>query len=368
MFNNKPADAELEISVFGPGKGECVVAHLGHGDWIVVDSCVDHRTKEPVALYYLAEIGVDAASSVKLVAATHWHDDHIRGLADVFRAAKNAAFVNSAAHNSNKLADLIALGKNIAGHASATEEYQQIVRILRQRAGSGPSHTAGPVRAIADRRLLLLAGDHRTTEGEVYALSPSDGTVSLADAELDYALKLLHERRRPRRQGANQLSVVLWIRVGAVSALLGGDLEHGPTESEGWQAIVASASRPSIPARIFKVPHHGSQNAHSPECWTHSLLEHPVAVLTPYTPSGLPTNQDLKRLCALAPQAFVTSNAAAFKLGKLDHTAAKMLRAARNSRSRKALEGPPGHVRIRLHASDASQTIELFNGAEKLCA
>src|SRR6516164_161156 len=32
-----PRPDQVEISVFGPSYGECIVAHLGHGNWIVVD-------------------------------------------------------------------------------------------------------------------------------------------------------------------------------------------------------------------------------------------------------------------------------------------------------------------------------------------
>ncbi|PXF57856.1 MAG: hypothetical protein C4B58_08625 [Deltaproteobacteria bacterium] len=39
-----PSPDELEISLFGPGRGECVVAHLGNNDWLVVDSCLDNTS------------------------------------------------------------------------------------------------------------------------------------------------------------------------------------------------------------------------------------------------------------------------------------------------------------------------------------
>jgi hypothetical protein len=34
----------------------------------------------PAAAEYLASIGVDPATSVRLIIATHWHDDDIAGL------------------------------------------------------------------------------------------------------------------------------------------------------------------------------------------------------------------------------------------------------------------------------------------------
>src|SRR5260370_27238866 len=68
--------AELEVSLFGPGVGECVVVHLGLGEWLVVDSCVDPVSRKPVALNYLSELHVDVGKAVKQVVAKHWHDDH----------------------------------------------------------------------------------------------------------------------------------------------------------------------------------------------------------------------------------------------------------------------------------------------------
>lgn len=53
-----PRHDETEISLFGPGVGECIVAHVGANQWIVIDSCLDPATREPAALGYLKLIGV----------------------------------------------------------------------------------------------------------------------------------------------------------------------------------------------------------------------------------------------------------------------------------------------------------------------
>lgn len=88
-----PPDAqELEVSIFGPGFGECVVLHLGHGHWGVVDSCLDPSSKHPAALKYLESLSVDVGSSIRLIVATHWHDDHMQGISEIFQQAKGAVF------------------------------------------------------------------------------------------------------------------------------------------------------------------------------------------------------------------------------------------------------------------------------------
>src|SRR5437879_5098718 len=102
-----PARNEIEISLFGPGFGECIVMHVGEAQWIIIDSCRDLASKRPVALEYLANIGVDAAKSVQCIVATHWHDDHIGGLSEVFRAAASSIFACTTAFGRDEFKSLL---------------------------------------------------------------------------------------------------------------------------------------------------------------------------------------------------------------------------------------------------------------------
>src|SRR5208283_1490967 len=92
-----PAVDEMEVSLFGPGYGESVVIHIGNNLWILIDSCLNPRTQQPACLEYLRRLGVDIQRSVKLIVATHWHDDHVRGLGSVFRECASACLVLSQA-------------------------------------------------------------------------------------------------------------------------------------------------------------------------------------------------------------------------------------------------------------------------------
>jgi glyoxylase-like metal-dependent hydrolase (beta-lactamase superfamily II) len=71
-----PAAHELEVSVFGPGKGECIVIGLPGGPWLVVDSFQVKVAggRSPVAVEYLKRINVTDVAGVFI---THWHDDHM---------------------------------------------------------------------------------------------------------------------------------------------------------------------------------------------------------------------------------------------------------------------------------------------------
>lgn len=72
---------------------------------MIVDSCVQSN-RQP-ALDYLHAMDVDPAVAVKLVVATHWHDDHVRGIADVLATCRTAAFACSAALSPDELLQTI---------------------------------------------------------------------------------------------------------------------------------------------------------------------------------------------------------------------------------------------------------------------
>ena len=95
-YHVSPEEDEIEVTLVGPGYGECVLIHIGKRRWVVVDSCLD-RNGQPVALSYLKDLGLDPSEAVCLVVATHWHDDHIRGMGRVIEVCRDATFCCSSA-------------------------------------------------------------------------------------------------------------------------------------------------------------------------------------------------------------------------------------------------------------------------------
>ena len=343
-----------------------MLVHIGDGDWIIVDSCIDRGTQRPVALDYLNSLDVDVGARVKLVVATHWHDDHIRGLTDVLLAAENAKFVNSAAYDFQQLLRVVALSNGITPQASATREYDRIVELLDHLRKGGPKHEkVGPIPALANKKLLALNQGERAVSAEVFALSPSDSVFYLAKAELDFALSAIKSGRRPVTQGPNQLSVALWLKVGILDVLLGADLEHVSDPTRGWLAITRSHERPMGRAGFFKVPHHGSQNADCSECWTEMLSPAPIAIVTSYSPSRLPKQSDIERLCSRSESVYLTSDRS-YPLPRRDNAVEKTLRGM--VITRRALAGQMGHVRLRCDAVTTGQqpVVHLNNGARQL--
>ena len=68
-MSQRPEDDEIEITLLGPGRGECCVLHVGGGEWLVIDSCVT-QTGHPAALFYLESLGV-SPTAVRWIVATH---------------------------------------------------------------------------------------------------------------------------------------------------------------------------------------------------------------------------------------------------------------------------------------------------------
>lgn len=301
----KPSVDQIEISIFGPGWGECIVVHLGGANWIVIDSCINNRTGTPVSLEYLAQIGVNPRN-VHLVIATHWHDDHIRGMAKQLRAFENARFCSSAALTDKEfLATIVSYDDRhgIVSGSGATE-LCEVIQILRGRVGR-----TTPIKS-APARLVFKIDGPSTGHGspcQVITLSPSDKQFDKFMGQLAKLAPIERAaKRRVPNQSPNDLSVVTLIVIGDHGILLGADLEETKDVELGWSAIVRLPERPKIPACIFKIPHHGSKNGHCEDVWKEMLLRHPLAVITPWS-SGLPTLADVKRISELTGRGFLTS-------------------------------------------------------------
>lgn len=109
----QPERDEFEFTLLGPGYGEGIVMHVGNGTWIVVDSCISPNENTASPLRYLDNIGLDPADAVALLVVTHWHDDHIRGAAQVLSACPDADFCCASSFVDEEFLTLVgALGKS----------------------------------------------------------------------------------------------------------------------------------------------------------------------------------------------------------------------------------------------------------------
>lgn len=296
-----PYPDEVEVTLFGPSKGECVLLHIGRGDWIVVDSCRDRRG-QPAALVYLTSLGV-SSDRIKMIVASHWHDDHVGGLARLVQSCPQATFVFSGSLEADEFLHLVSAA-DLRPMVKTTSGVHEFRRILDHLA----SHGVGPHFALVDRILYRRTGSLECT---VQALSPSDASVlegferikMLLNDQLQDAERLTVPR--PER---NPGAVVLWVTVGSVLLLLGSDLEIDDDPAKGWTAVLDAVARPTEPASFVKIAHHGSVNGHDDRAWDQLLEPAPHAALTPYL-SGktpIPRPADLTRIVGLTPNAWIT--------------------------------------------------------------
>jgi hypothetical protein len=365
MQSSRPKDDEIELSIFGPGRGECIVLHLGFNEWCMIDSCIDPATSLPIGAKYLSSLGEGTLAGVRLVLATHWHDDHIRGLSAALNQFPNATFACSNALRSEEFLKLVGLELDSLQGNSGVDEFGHVYKVLLERnRQSRPRRLVSPGWAIENRCLLQLpVSGQRAFPASLIALSPSDGVVRQAYQQI---AKLIPKPGEPQRriinQSPNSTSVALWVQIGERRVLLGADLEQTQHHGEGWFGVLDSFQQ-NAKASIIKVPHHGSSNADCPEVWQSLLETEPLAVLTPFSSGrALPQKKDIDRLKERTQSVYCTAPPPV-KLPKREKVVEKMLR----DRKRKAVSGTLGHIRVRWSVTDksAGPQIELFEGAYK---
>ena len=161
-----PKTNEFEITLLGPGFGESLVIHLGDNRWIVIDSCIDSETNRPAALVYLENIGVDPALSVSHVIATHWHDDHIGGMATLIKTCTAAEFCCGAVLTDPEFIKLVKIfNQRSIAVSTGLAEIDQVLELLMKR-GDEPRYVLG------DLPILTLPATANAPIARVTALSP----------------------------------------------------------------------------------------------------------------------------------------------------------------------------------------------------
>lgn len=368
-----PPDDTLEVSLFGTGVGEALAVHLGAGQWMLVDSCM-FRGSEPLNLSYLKTIGVNPAEDVKVIVATHWHDDHVAGLANLIEQCESASLVFSSALASDEFRCLLGsfggrqIGFNV--EKSGVREMERCLTMLLARRQAGAASYRPPVKTLSDHRIF------RRDDCEVFSLSPSPESICEATAEAAALWRALEDEAasrdgpRPSRAGIpcperNHNAVALWLKWGTRRILLGADLEERGDPRLGWQAALACTQFPDLRAQAVKVAHHGSPNGDYAPVWNDIVVQaDPHAVLTAFnrgrTPRPAP--EDIVRIRGYTNRIYYT--------GLPRSTANQYSRTVERTidgvtRRRSALTRTPGHVQLRF-ASDGTVTAVVAGAAGQI--
>jgi competence protein ComEC len=189
------------------GQGDALVLRTGEGQAVVVDAGPEPRAVDRC----LDRLRV---SDVPLLVLTHFHADHVDGIAGVFEGRDVHAVQTS------RLLDP-------PGGVEEADDVARAAGLVPQAATYGETRVVG----AATVQVLWPPADSPTR-------GPGDGST------------------------ANEASVVLLAEVGGLRLLLTGDVEP-----EGQEAL--SRMLPGLHVDVLKLPHHGS--AHQDEPWLISL-------------------------------------------------------------------------------------------------
>ena len=345
-----PDSDEFEFTLIGPGYGESIILHLGGGVWVLVDSNVD-KDGNPRSLQYLESIGCDPAQSVALIVATHWHDDHIRGMEKMVKVCSSAKFCcSNVLSNDELLATISALeSRHLSVAGSGAQEIHRVLSWLL-------NQSSKPTLAIANR--LLYAQD----KCEIWSFTPSDSAILKFMRSIGNLLPREGQgKSRIPNLYPNDAAVVLLVKVGNFAVLLGSDLER-----PGWLEILENRDRPSVKASVFKVPHHGSENANEPGVWEQMLKSKPFAALTPWHRGGhtLPRDSDVQRLLSNTNRAY--SSVKKSEILSTRGRKSKMVERTLKESAIKLYNLPTSHSAVRLRRplkSNSDWSVEMFGSA-----
>ncbi len=349
-----PASDQIEVTLFGPGYGEAIAVHLGENNWLLVDSCIDPNTGSPAALTYLDCLGV-LPEKVKTIVASHWHDDHVRGIFALAEKYNTAEFQLSAVFTDQEAMYFLAA---FSGNATPGQSRgsQELFKVMQSR----------DVVSFVAQRSNILELKLQTKTIRVTALSPVHAAIAQSVAHMAQYL--------PRPSGGSPInhapelqtnleSITIHIDLGDDAILLGADLEDH--NKLGWSAVVEDAwCKQRLQATAYKVAHHGSVSGDSPVIWASLLRPEPVACLTPFSLGAhrLPTDDDRERIRSKTPHRYISSGSS--RRPEMDRTQLKRLQDICRNLTR--VNSGFGAVRLRKKQGEMSWGVECFGTAQAL--
>jgi beta-lactamase superfamily II metal-dependent hydrolase len=231
----------------------------------------------------LAALNVDIKQQLRVIVVSHWHNDHMRGAAELVKQASEATLNCSAALQAKEFYRLVSASTRERVGTSDLPEFAEIFRILKERNPHSKVPSTGLEWVKSDQTIFGRSVTAEHQGALVHALSPSSDTLTVAHLEFaGFLPEYRAPKRRPIAISPNRVAVTLWVRFGDARVLLGSDLEECGVPTMGWQGILASTIRPTDHVQIFKVPHHGSQTAHNDDVWEQMVQPGAVAIMTPY--------------------------------------------------------------------------------------
>lgn len=356
----------LKVVVFGRGCGECILVELENDEWMVVDSFISPVSREAVALTYLKEMGLDPKLVLKKIVITHFHQDHIRGMASLVKAAADdASIYMPQAFTSLEAVEYYATLDVLHGYedTSGISELSEIVDYMNK---------AGRVIEHLKAGSALYNGD----EYQIFALSPSEYDCSTSHKKFLSAATSVNidengDKLRPlnaSKKSHNHYCVVLSIHSikHQKSVILGSDLEVVDSELGGWNAAMNSVMAPKINSvETIKIPHHGSENGYHEPTWNEFVVDDVIGILTEFNKSKLP-KPELIAVYKKHTSNLYSATRATSKLSKgLSDKALKIVKSKKQEKTIKNLYPPKSFGYVEVYHSNDHPVVELFYDAFK---
>lgn len=300
IYPDKRAEKDtIQILFFGKGYGESILVHLGYDKYILIDSFIDTETKNPVALDYLTHVGLNANAIVGII-CTHWDDDHIKGISNIIENINNLidVYIPMAFSKRDSRLFIEYVNKNKKpNRLNSTSELNMLFELKEK--------SKIKIR-FAKENVFMFSQILKTInkeENSIIALSPSDETIlqflNSVFSEVD--TKNEFHPHRKNYISNNNVSVVTLITNIVKGILLGADLEN---TNNAWDYI-ADNYHYETKCDVFKIPHHGSENAHNPKVWN-SMVENPISIITRFNRNKiLPTDSQIDIIKNLSESLFV---------------------------------------------------------------
>jgi hypothetical protein len=312
LFGNDlptPAPGEVTLYLLGPGIGESIVAIMPDSRAVVVDVCAQGTANLTLEL-----LGSLSISKVDLMVVSHPDLDHVRGLdalltmkppGELWRyplepRAREFALAWARRRKRTPLANaLAAVGTFLRKSDSETFSATYGDRVWPHDSPSYRIHALAPTTYDVD--LALRAWDRRLARGS---------------AALDKWLDDAATGKRTLGDAPNLVSLAIVIEHGPRRVLLGGDVLCGTrSPKSGWKGIerlLKKHNRLHLLQALaaVKVAHHGSPGAFERSTWAHhstgAATGEPIALIAPFSPSGLPHPSTLANLRSHARTILIT--------------------------------------------------------------
>lgn len=293
-----------EVTLIGgtDGFGECVLVHIGNGQWMIVDCCINPTTGQCLPLDYLKSINVNIKEQVKYVVCTHWHDDHIAGLSTLLsQCGEGTTFALSCAEDREKIVYELAQDFDYAGRSSVLKELTESLKEVAKnkikikrveqdkfifKKGCVQAFALSPseveVRRFeselvkAQSRFYHFVKDIKeikqnssdfleSAEDIENAFFESVDNLLIADMDVEQQaimpIEDLSNFKDAKRVKQNNRCVAMLVSFGSHHIVLGADLEVAQIDT-GWHSVLHCDCMDEIQANLFKIPHHGSETGY----------------------------------------------------------------------------------------------------------